>query len=43
VIRHHHPRRDGSVRDTVIYSVLAREWPDVKRHLTLPLERHGAA
>jgi RimJ/RimL family protein N-acetyltransferase len=41
VIRHHHPRRDGSVRDTVIYSVLASEWPDVKRHLLLRLARHA--
>jgi RimJ/RimL family protein N-acetyltransferase len=40
VIRHHHPRRDGTVRDTVIYSILAAEWPDVKRHLTLRLARH---
>jgi RimJ/RimL family protein N-acetyltransferase len=40
VIRHHHPRRDGSVRDTVIFSVLATEWPDVKRHLALRLARH---
>lgn len=33
VIRHHTTRRDGTVRDTVIYSILAREWPDVQRHL----------
>ena len=39
VIRHHHPRRDGTVRDSVIYSVLAAEWPDVKRHLELRLAR----
>jgi len=41
VIRHHHPRRDGTVRDTVIFSVLASEWPDVKRHLELRFARHG--
>jgi RimJ/RimL family protein N-acetyltransferase len=41
VIRHHHPRRDGTVRDTVIYSVLASEWADVKRHLLLRLARHA--
>ncbi|MGH7555183.1 MAG: GNAT family N-acetyltransferase [Longimicrobiales bacterium] len=40
VIRHHHPRRDGTVRDTVMYSVLDSEWPDVKRHLQLRLARH---
>jgi N-acetyltransferase len=39
VIRHHQPRRDGSVRDSVFYSVLAHEWPDVQRHLALRLER----
>ncbi len=42
VIRHHHPRRDGTVRDTVIYSILVTEWPDVKRHLELRLSRHSA-
>jgi RimJ/RimL family protein N-acetyltransferase len=40
VIRHHWPRRDGTVRDTVIYSVLATEWPDVKRHLETRLRKH---
>ncbi len=37
VIRHHAPRADGTVRDTVLYSILASEWPDVKRHLELRL------
>jgi len=40
VIRHHQPRRDGSVRDTVMFSILAGEWPDVKRHLELRLARN---
>ena len=39
VIRHHAPRRDGSARDTYIYSILLDEWPDVKRHLSTRLER----
>jgi RimJ/RimL family protein N-acetyltransferase len=39
VIRHHQARRDGSVRDSVMYSVLAAEWPDVRRHLHLRLAR----
>ena len=34
VIRHHYRRRDGSVRDSVMYSILAAEWPDVRKHLT---------
>ena len=41
-IRHHWPRRDGSIRDTVMYSLLASEWPDVKRHLELRLKRNAA-
>ena len=40
VIRHHAARRDGTVRDTVIYSILAAEWPDVRRHLELRLARN---
>ncbi len=42
VIRHHWARRDGSVRDTVLYSVLASEWPDVRKHLSGRLARHRA-
>jgi RimJ/RimL family protein N-acetyltransferase len=42
VIRHHWPRRDGSVRDTVMYSVLADEWPSVRKHLELRLKRNEA-
>lgn len=39
VLRHHHARPDGTVRDTVIYSILAAEWPDVNRHLTRRIQR----
>ena len=42
VLRHHAARRDGTVRDTVAYSILASEWRDVRRHLELRLARHGA-
>lgn len=41
VIRRHQARRDGTVRDSVMYSVLAEEWPDVKRHLLLRMTRHS--
>lgn len=41
VIRHHMARKDGTVRDTHIYSILLAEWPDVKRHLELRLKRHS--
>ncbi|HEX8756853.1 MAG TPA: GNAT family protein [Steroidobacteraceae bacterium] len=40
VIRHHVARRDGTVRDSHIYSILRGEWPDVKRHLEFRLKRH---
>jgi RimJ/RimL family protein N-acetyltransferase len=43
VIRHHWPRRDGSIRDTVMYSVLADEWPDVKKHLQFRLSRNSSS
>jgi RimJ/RimL family protein N-acetyltransferase len=43
VIRHFGTRRDGSVRDVVMYSILAAEWPDVRRHLELRLARHQEA
>jgi RimJ/RimL family protein N-acetyltransferase len=42
VIRHHWPRRDGSVRDTVMYSVLREEWDGVRKHLELRLKKHEA-
>jgi RimJ/RimL family protein N-acetyltransferase len=33
VIRHYGIRKDGSVRDTVMYSILLREWPGVREGL----------
>ncbi|MCB2001032.1 MAG: GNAT family N-acetyltransferase [Rhodoferax sp.] len=33
VIRGHAPRRDGTIRDTVIYSMRAGEWPEAKAQL----------
>jgi RimJ/RimL family protein N-acetyltransferase len=39
VLRHHALRRDGSVRDTVMYSLAAGEWPEVRRHLQWQLDR----
>lgn len=41
VIRHHALRRDGTVRDTVMYSILRSEWPPIKRALHERLERHA--
>jgi len=42
VLRHHQARRDGTARDSVMYSILKSEWPDVRRHLELRLEKHRA-
>ncbi len=42
VIRHHHVRRDGSVRDTVMYSILVAEWPDARARLTERAQRHDS-
>jgi RimJ/RimL family protein N-acetyltransferase len=41
VIRHHWPRRDGTIRDTVMYSIVAAEWPDVRRHLEFRLKKNS--
>jgi RimJ/RimL family protein N-acetyltransferase len=43
VIRHHAARKDGTVRDSVMYSILAAEWPDVRRHLELRLLRNSGS
>ncbi len=37
VLRHHRIRRDGSWRDTVQFSMLRAEWPDVRRRLEVRL------
>jgi len=39
VLRHHAPRRDGTVRDTVMYSLSAGEWPEVRTHLRWQLDK----
>jgi RimJ/RimL family protein N-acetyltransferase len=39
VMRHHGLRRDGTVRDTVMYSLRLGEWPEVKAHLEHQLAR----
>ncbi len=39
IIRHHFRRRDGSVRDSYMYSILASEWPPVPRNLEWRLSR----
>lgn len=39
VLRGHALRRDGTIRDTVMYSLLAGEWPEVKAQLLYSLNR----
>jgi RimJ/RimL family protein N-acetyltransferase len=43
ILRHHLRHRDGSLRDTVCFSILDREWPAVKAGLQAKLEAraHG--
>lgn len=40
VLRSHMRHRDGTVRDTVVFSILDSEWPAVKRNLQYKLEQH---
>jgi RimJ/RimL family protein N-acetyltransferase len=39
ILRSHRLRVDGSVRDSVVYSIIDAEWPDVKRLLDFKLAR----
>lgn len=41
VIRHQWARRDGSVRDTVMYSILLNEWPGIRERLENRLRNRG--
>ena len=40
VIRGHALRRDGTIRDTVMYSLRAGEWPEVRAQLLYLLDKH---
>jgi N-acetyltransferase len=42
VLRAHKRRPDGTLRDTVCYSIIASEWPDVSRWLGMRLARLSA-
>ena len=39
VLRSHTRQKDGSLRDTCVYSIIAGEWAAVRRHLLWQLER----
>jgi len=38
ILRSHQIGRDGALRDTVVYSIIAGEWPAVRQHLKFSLE-----
>jgi RimJ/RimL family protein N-acetyltransferase len=40
VLRNHLRHRDGTLRDTVVFSITQDEWPAVKNHLKMKLARH---
>ena len=40
VLRHQMIRRDGTLRDTVMFSVIPEEWPGVRAHLEARLRAH---
>lgn len=42
VLRGHAMRRDGTIRDTVMYSMRAGEWPEVKAQLVYMLDKPRA-
>ena len=39
ILRNHSIMADGSLRDTVVFSIIASEWPAVQRHLQFKLAR----
>jgi RimJ/RimL family protein N-acetyltransferase len=39
VLRQHQLARNGTLRDTCVYSIVDGEWPTVKAHLSFQLER----
>lgn len=41
ILRQHKRHPDGSLRDTVVFSIIDSDWPAVKQHLQARLARHG--
>ena len=41
ILRNHKRHADGSIRDTVVFSIIDSEWPAVKRNLLERLAEHG--
>lgn len=40
ILRNHMVRKDGTIRHTVMYSIIHEDWPDVKKHFELELMRN---
>jgi RimJ/RimL family protein N-acetyltransferase len=43
ILRNHQRMADGSLRDTVVFSIIQSEWPMIRRHLTHQLEHRGSS
>jgi RimJ/RimL family protein N-acetyltransferase len=43
ILRQHQVLPDGTMRDTVVFSIISPEWPAVKRHLAFLLEKPRGA
>ncbi len=41
ILRNHQIAPNGTLRDTVVYSIIASEWPTVKAHLTYQLHERA--
>ncbi len=41
ILRNHQIAPNGTLRDTVVYSIIASEWPTVQAHLAYQLERRA--
>lgn len=41
VMRNHQIAPNGTLRDTVVYSIIAAEWPTVKAHLTYQMSKRA--
>ncbi|UZE48608.1 GNAT family N-acetyltransferase [Rhodopseudomonas sp. P2A-2r] len=41
ILRNHQIAPNGTLRDTVVYSIIASEWPTVKAHLTYQLNERA--
>lgn len=42
ILRNHKRHADGSPRDTVVFSIIDSEWPQVRNNLLARLQQHGS-